>query len=382
MGDSMVMGESARANDLMADFGVVTGISSSRQLSDATRRLAARALAGEFGSQMRPAAFKVEEAGLEGLSVERRCAMAIRAIADQAPLRLVEGELLVGAATLLEAAQHRIPTTEWRSTSHTTIGFERGLRLGYRGLRLQIEQRLARGGLDDAGRDFLQCMLLSIDAAGAWHKRHVDALELLVADSTGAAKATYESVLAHLRAVPEEPAANFRQALQSLWMMWSFQRLCGNWSGLGRLDEMLGRYLERDLAAGLLTLDEARELLAHFWIKGCEWTGAPAAFGSDGSGDAQFYQNVVLGGVDTRGREVTNDVTWLILDVVEELHISDFPIAVRVNSRTDDRLWRRIAEVQRRGGGIVSIYNEDLILRALTRFGYSLEEAQIGRAHV
>jgi len=368
------MAEERAAEPLMADFGVVTGASSPRRLSEATRRLAARALAGEFGRQMRPAAFAVDEMSRGDLSPDRRYALVVRAIAERAPLRVVEGERLAGAATLVEAAQHMVPASPFPGTSHTTIGLERGLRLGYRGLRRQIEERLARGDLDAAGRDFLESMLLTIEAAGLWHRRHIEALEALAAGSAGDARAGYEAVLAGLRRVPEEPAESFREAVQSLWFLWAFQRLCGNWSGLGRIDQMLRPYLERDLAAGRLTRDEARELLAHFWIKGCEWIGVPGASG--GSGDAQFYQNVVLAGVDAEGREVTNEVTWLILDVVEELHISDLPVAVRINSRTPDRLWRRIAEVQRRGGGIVSIYHEELILRALERFGYGPQEAR------
>jgi hypothetical protein len=67
---------------------------------------------------------------------------------------------------------------------------------------------------------------------------------------------------------------------------------------------------------------------------------------------------VVLAGVDEEGREVANDVTDLILDVVEELHISDFPIAVRISKRTPERLLRRVAAIQRLGGGIVAMEAE------------------------
>ena len=130
--------------------------------------------------------------------------------------------------------------------------------------------------------------------------------------------------------VPEQPPRTFYEAVQALWEFWEFQRLCGNWSGLGRVDKMLGPFLERDLQAGRITLDGARDLLAHFWIKGAEWIGSDN-WSVGTSGDAQFYQNVVLGGVDEEGREVTNPVTYLVLDIVEETHISDFPVAVRVN---------------------------------------------------
>ena len=121
-----------------------------------------------------------------------------------------------------------------------------------------------------------------------------------------------------------------------------------------------------------ITLDEAREVLAHFFIKGCEWICG----GNYGSGDAQHYQNIVLSGVDEKGNEVTNDVTYLVLDIIEELGISDFPTTVRINKNTEEKLLNRVAEVIRFGGGIIAVYNEDLILESLTDNGYRLEEAR------
>ena len=76
------------------------------------------------------------------------------------------------------------------------------------------------------------------------------------------------------------------------------------------------------------------------------------------SGDAQHYQNIVLSGVDADGADVTNEVTYLVLDVVEELHISDFPRWRAPRRTVAARLLRRVAEVQRLGGGIVSVYSE------------------------
>ena len=84
----------------------------------------------------------------------------------------------------------------------------------------------------------------------------------------------------------------------------------------------------------------------------------------------------MLAGVDAEGREVTNEVTYLVLDIVEELHISDFPIAVRLNRGSPDRLLRRIAEVQRHGGGIVALYNEEKVIAGLQKMGFSLPEAR------
>lgn len=362
---------------LEGDFGVVTGGECPRRLSEATRTFAARALSGEFGRQLVEAPFRVDGETHPDLSVQQQVALAVRRIAERAPVRLLDDhELIVGAATLREATEHNVPGTRpIRSVSHTTLGFARALREGYSGIRGRVDERLSRGDIDQEGRETLECMSTCLDAADTWHARYVGAVEERVAESEGAERRRWQEVLEHLRPVPENPPQNFRQAVQALWMLWSFQRLCGNWSGLGRVDEMLGPYLERDLTAGRITMDEARELLAHFWIKGCEWIGC-GNWHRGSSGDAQFYQNVVLAGVDEEGRDVTNSVTYLILDVVEELHISDYPVAVRINEGTPERLLLRIARIQQRGGGIVSIYNEPTILKALERFGYGRSEAR------
>ena len=344
------------------------------RLHESTVTLALRGLSGEFGRQLVPADPALG-AGLprDGVTPEMRYALAVRLIAETAPLRILPEERIVGAATYREAAYHTTPINGGPSTSHLTLGFDRILSLGYQGLRMEIEQRRARKDLDAKGENILQAMLVCLDAAGIWHRRYIALLEERIGQSSGDQRAHYRQVLANLRNVPEHAPGTFNEAVQSLWFMFAFQRLCGNWSGIGRLDQMLGSYLERDLCAGRMTLDEAREILAHFWIKGTEWIGRDEA---PGSGDAQHYQNILLAGIDAQGQDVANDVTYLVLDIVEELHISDFPIGVRLSERSPDKLFRRVAAVQSQGGGIVSIYNEDVVIRGLVKFGIPLTEAR------
>lgn len=89
----------------------------------------------------------------------------------------------------------------------------------------------------------------------------------------------------------------------------------------------------------------------------------------------QHYQNVVLGGRNAREEDITNEATYLILDVIEELPIGDFPITVRLNRKTPEKLKQKLAAVIRHGGGIVAVYNEDIVLKAFERLGYEREEA-------
>ncbi|OGV68650.1 MAG: hypothetical protein A3K19_14895 [Lentisphaerae bacterium RIFOXYB12_FULL_65_16] len=356
-----------------AGFGTATPFHGTQRLSAQTRALAARYLSGEIGRGVRPAEFAIAPEFLQRMPTSNQhYSEAVRLIAAKAPLRILPGEKLAGGATLREGMQHRMPLTPFGSISHTTLGFEKALKVGYRGIRAEIEARLRHDDLDAEGADLLHAMRVCLDSATVWHGRYVAAMEELALETTGEISRNYSDVLASLRNVPENPPTTFREAVQALWLLWDLQRLCGNWSGIGRIDRMLGPFLKPDLAAGQITLDGARELLAHFWIKGCEWITAEGR----GSGDAQFYQNIVLGGVDEKGQPVANEVTDLVLDVVEELHISDFPIAVRLSKDTPARLLHRLAAIQRLGGGIIAVYNDERIIPNLVRFGYPLEEAR------
>ena len=210
---------------------------------------------------------------------------------------------------------------------------------------------------------FSRSCLRCLAAMETWHGRYLEALK---------DRPEYRKNYENLQRVPFAPASNFYEAVQSIWFTFAFLRLCGNWPGIGRLDWLLGDYLKKDLEDGTLTLEEAREILAHFFIKGCEWiTGVP-----NGSGDAQHYQNILLAGIDEKGNEVTNQVTYLVLDLLEELGISDFPTSVRINQNTDEALLRRVAEVMRLGGGTLAIYNEDLVIQTFVKEGYEEKEAR------
>ncbi len=303
----------------------------------------------------------------ESLSSIEKYDLAIRRIAQTAPIRICDGEKISGAATLGISITHNVPATYhgeylFGSVSHLTIDFEKVLKYGVDNIRLEAEAALQKYTGTEREAFALSC-IRALDSFRIWHERYLEALK-----EQGGYDANYNN----LKNVPFAPARNFYEAVQSIWFVFAFVRLCGNWPGIGRIDWLLGQYLERDLASGDLTLDEAREILAHFFIKGCEWICG----GDYGSGDAQHYQNILIGGIDEEGNEVTNQVTYLVLDIIEELGISDFPTTVRVNKRTDKKLLRRVAEVIRYGGGVLAVYNEDLIIDSLIEHGYSLCEAR------
>ena len=338
------------------------------RLSEMTRRFAYDSLGRKYGKDT----LKTDAVCLDCiqnfdmLSQIEKHDIAIKAIATEAPIRICDGEKLSGAATLGLAIRHMVPATYnktalFSSISHLTVNFESILKNGVNAIKAKAEKVYDKYKNTEK-EAFIQSCLNCISAFEIWHGRYLNTLSELP---------EYKANYKNLKKVPFEPATSFYEAVQSLWFTFAFIRLCGNWSGIGRIDYLLGDYLKKDLENGLITLDEAREILAHFFIKGCEWINGQYI----GSGDAQHYQNIVLAGIDEYGNDVTNEVTYLVLDILEELGISDFPTTVRINKNTDEKFLRRVAEVMRYGGGILAVYNEDLVISALVKDGYDEREA-------
>lgn len=350
-----------------------------KRLCDKTRQFAYDSLSGKYGRELKlnPILTADEIKDFDSLSDTKKYDVFITKIANESPLRICDGELICGSATLFHAIHHVVPVKYndkfiFSSVSHLTCGFDKVLDIGLNEYKRKIDKRL-KDDLTHEEREFLESLENVYSAMKIWHKRYLDLIMQNINNSTKAEDKDYYTFLYNnLKNVPFEKPSSFREAVQSLHFTFAFVRLCGNWPGIGRLDEMLGSYLKTDLETGKITLDEAREILSHFFIKGCEWITSE----SNGSGDAQHYQNIVIGGIDVSGKEITHEVTYLILDIIEELSISDFPIAFRINNNTTANLYKRIAEVVRHGGGIVAVYNEELIINSLIEYGYSVEEAR------
>ncbi|MBQ8400957.1 MAG: hypothetical protein IJX14_03415, partial [Clostridia bacterium] len=295
------------------EFFCGTGIKRPVRLSEETRAFAWRSLHGEYGDDT----CKVMDVpmdsihGFAELDGDEKYSLCIDAIVRNAPLRLIDGEKICGAATLGRVISHQIPATYngqcvMGSVSHLTLDFAAVLKIGIGGIQEKVEQECPY-----PYRKYMQRVIRSFRI---WHSRYLSAQ-----------RERDPEIADMLLQVPFGVPTSFREAVQSLWFTFAFVRLCGNWPGIGRIDEMLEPFLQADLQAGKITLDEAREILAHFFIKGCEWIRKDTPVGT---GDAQHYQNIVLAGVDADGRELTNEVTFLVRDVGEDLPISDFPITV------------------------------------------------------
>ena len=335
------------------------------RLCEETRQFAYDSLNHKYGLQTKetPCVVLDDIEGFDELTPLEKYDVCLRKIALEAPIRICENEKISGAATLGNAIHHLVPGSIHgnplqASVSHLTVDFAKPLRIGINGMLSELTEAAERN-TDKEKEPFYKSLFNTVECLKIWHSRYLDALPK---DSDN-----YKN----LQNVPFHAPTSFYEAVQSLWFCFAFLRLCGNWPGIGRIDVLLGDFLKNDLEKGVLTLEEAREILAHFFIKGCEWVCG----GNYGSGDAQHYQNIVLAGKTPDGRDATNEVTYLVLDILEELGISDFPTTVRVSRETDPKLLTRIAEVIRHGGGILAVYNEETVLEAMRLAGYPEKDA-------
>ncbi|MCQ2433539.1 MAG: pyruvate formate lyase family protein, partial [Clostridia bacterium] len=290
------------------------------RLSQSTRVFAKESLAGTYGKEAlnhKYALITLPE-GTDPASItdRQKYDLAITAIAEQAPIRLMDGELISGSASLGGAIFHEVPATldgehaVCGSISHLTTNFYRVVSEGMDSFRARIEAKQKEPDLTSLQKEILSSQLNAWNAMKCWHTRYLEALNARMENADSADKKRLSAIYDNLTRVPFGPARTFREGVQSIWFTFSFQRLCGNWPGIGRMDLMLDDLYQADLAAGRITEGEARELLAHFFIKGCEWITLQFR----GSGDAQHYQNLVLGGMDETGRVRPGDAARLLLE--------------------------------------------------------------------
>ena len=276
---------------------------------------------------------------------------------------------------------------EQRSPGHTVLG-ETIYHKGFLDLKLEI--RAAIGALDFEGdplaydkREQLRAMDLCADALIIFAHRHADRLDELAFATSDAERAAELRTLANIcRKVPANAPETFHEALQYYWFVHiGVITELNPWDSFnpGRLDQHLWPFYERELEQGTLTEERARELLQAFWVKFHNHPAPPkVGVTAQESGTYTDFALINVGGVKPDGSDATNDLTFLILDVIEEMRLLQPSSMVQVSKKSPDRLLRRVARIVRTGFGQPSIFNTDAVVQELIRQGKSLEDARRG----
>jgi len=253
---------------------------------------------------------------------------------------------------------------------HFLPDYARMLLLGTRGFRGLLEGR--EGELYRAAR--IVCEALEI-----WADRLADhAAGLVFRTRDKARRAELREISRICRRVPREPAETLHEALQALWLTHLAVNLesINSAVSFGRLDQILNPYYERDLEAGRLTVDRARELLLCFSAKATEHVFLLSRRISEYHGGFLVVQAAVVGGVDREGRDATNPLTGLLLEVMEKHRMRDPNFQVRVHRETSPGFLERSLDVARQGSGAPAFFNDEAVIASLVSHGIPLEDAR------
>ncbi|PCI03723.1 MAG: formate C-acetyltransferase/glycerol dehydratase family glycyl radical enzyme [Flavobacteriaceae bacterium] len=232
-------------------------------------------------------------------------------------------------------------------------------------------------------KEQLTGMLHSCDAAIVFAERHaVRAEEMAAVETDEERKLELLKIAKVCRWVPANAPRTFHEAVQMYWFvhLGTITELNG-WDAMnpGHFDQHLRPFYEKEIAEGTLTRDEAKEILSCFWIKVNNHTAPPkVGITAKESGTYNDFTNINIGGVKTDGSCGVSDVSYMMLEIVEELHVLQPGNSVHVSAKTPDRFLKEAAKVIRQGHGYPSVFNADVYIQEMLRQGKSLEDAREG----
>lgn len=234
-------------------------------------------------------------------------------------------------------------------------------------------------------KEELRAMEIAADALIHFAERHADlARRLAKKESNIKRRRDLEKITDVCTRVPAHAPRDFWEALQHYWFIHLGVIIELNpWDAFnpGRLDQHLYPFYEKGLADGTLTKEEAKELLQAFWIK-FNNQPAPPKVGVTAEESATYTDFALIntGGVKADGADAVNELSYLILDVVEEMRLTQPSSMVQISKKTPDRFLKRAVEIIRTGFGQPSVFNTDEIIQELLRQGKLVEDARNGGA--
>ncbi len=231
--------------------------------------------------------------------------------------------------------------------------------------------------------DELKAMDIACDAAIIFARRHADYAEELAGKTNDQKrKAELLKIADVCRRVPENAPRNFHEAIQMYWFvhLGTITELNG-WDAMnpGHFDQHLAPFYEKEISESTLTREEAKELLSCFWIKVNNHPAPPkVGITAKESGTYNDFTNINIGGLKPDGTDGVSEVSYLLLEVIEELHILQPGNSVHISSKTPDNFLHAATRVIRQGHGYPSVFNPDTYIQELLVQGKSLQDAREG----
>lgn len=276
-------------------------------------------------------------------------------------------------------------TASFRSSNQWVIDYEKLLKRGFSGIKAEAQEKLDAldpfDPLDNVNKKpFYEAIIMTCDAIVLWANRYADLYEAGAAKCTDPVrKQEMEEIAARCRRVPEFPAENFRDAIQSQWFIQMFSRLeqkTGTIISNGRMDQYLYPYFKADKEAGILTDEQAMEYLECMWVGMSQFIDLymSTTGGAFNEGYAH-WEAVTIGGQTPDGEDATNELTYLFLRSKREFPMHYPDLAARVHALSPRRYLEEVADTIKEGSGFPKLLNDEEIVLQLVSNGATIEEA-------
>jgi formate C-acetyltransferase len=232
-------------------------------------------------------------------------------------------------------------------------------------------------------REELKGMEIAADAVIHYAERHAElARGLAKKERNAKRRKELEKIASVCSRVPAHAPRDFWEALQCYWFIHlGVISELNPWDAFnpGRLDQHLYPFYTKDLEDGTLTKEQAKELLQTFWVK-FNNQPAPPKVGVTAEESCTYTDFTLIntGGVKADGSDGVNELSFLILDVVEEMRLTQPSSMVQISKKTPDRFLKRAVEIIKTGFGQPSVFNTDEIIQELLRQGKRIEDARNG----
>lgn len=285
-----------------------------------------------------------------------------------------------------KAQEHNIFTAGnyfYNGVGHVTVKYWEVLEIGYSGIRKKAEEELALcrpGDADYAKKShFLEAVIISCNAVIRYANRYADLAQKEAESCTDPVrKAELLQMAKNCRRVPEFGATGFYEACQSFWFVQMLLQVesSGHSISPGRFDQYMYPYYKKDLDEGRITREFAQELIDNIWVKLNDLNKVRDAASAEGFAGYGLFQNLIVGGQDSEGRDVTNDLSFMCLEASMQVPLPQPSLSIRVWNGTPTELMLKAAELTRTGIGLPAYYNDEVIIPALVNRGLTLAQAR------
>lgn len=266
---------------------------------------------------------------------------------------------------------------------HIIIDYDKAIRRGYKAIIQDAVEALESFDCNDP--DFIQktqfckAIITVLSAAINFAKRYSDkAKEMAAVETNPTRKAELLQIAANCEKVPANGATNFYEACQSFIITQMILQVesSGHSESPGRFDQYMYPYLEKDLASGAITKDFAQELLDCVFVKLNDLNKVRDQISAQAFAGFQVFQNIGAGGQTEDSMDATNELSYMMMETVAHLRLSAPSFSIRVWQGTPDEFLYRACELARLGYGLPAMYNDEVIIPALTNRGISLHDAR------